>query len=188
MKLKVLILTSTIGINKVILPFVLPRAQISALKGIAYIPGELRDKIQILIRPRPGNQDLRMYKNLGLGDMLIPSETSLEENIINSDLIVTLNNYQTSLSHAIRLDKPIIMFTNDKSLLKWGMMSYSEKYIELGTTISEIGEFWSTLKRIQMDNKILEEMQIRTKEFYNKYWNTTECPTIVDAILEEIDN
>lgn len=181
--------------NQFIYPlYINPKIQMEAIRILNSPPDDLKEKISIKMKVHPFFSELELFKALGKETInnVLPTDTQLKPVLDETDLVIGVNYFGSALFHALKNNKPVILFVNDEFFEKSNTKAGS-LFDLLGNSIRVIrtsGELWDLVRKFFTDPSESAQMKTDVFKFSDEFLNNSNFPiirTVIEGLLQRDD-
>ena len=185
-KLRVVALLNPIADGQNLIPLITARAQLEALRVLAAAPPDIEKKVDICLKVHPSYNDLGIITAASedLPDKALPPESDLEQLLEETDLFVAVNYMGSALVPVLLAGKPCIYLLTESQVMlarpDWNLTLLME-----GTTLVRNGhDLWHTIRAFDSDPDVKFKMELKSRQYSEKYLDTSRLPTMPELIKE----
>jgi hypothetical protein len=147
--------------------------------------------LEIKIKVHPGWPELDLIRmaDEDLFSKVLPVDYPLQSALQWADLVVVLNATTTAVLHALRAEKPIILFYTDINLYRKTYVFGKRADILMpgGESVQDSNQFWDIVRTFFTDPDMRQKLQDRTHKFSHEYLDDTKYPRIEEIIRELLE-
>lgn len=181
----ILVLLEPTSVSGSLIPLIMLKAQMEALRALGNVPVHLKNKVQVLFKVHPYTQDLEVIAatDSRLSAQVLPPDTDLHSVLRVTWLVVATNYTGSALMHVVHTGKPLIHFLTDKTQFDrhFGRLKL---FLEAGDIVQTDRELWETVERLLENPATYEHAALRTREFCRIHLGrNVTSPTIGEAVL-----
>ena len=169
-----------------LIPLITARAQLEALRVLAAAPPDIEKKVDICLKVHPSYNDLGIITAASedLPDKALPPESDLEQLLEETDLFVAVNYMGSALVPVLLAGKPCIYLLTESQVMlarpDWNLTLLME-----GTTLVRNGhDLWHTIRAFDSDPDVKFKMELKSRQYSEKYLDTSRLPTMPELIKE----
>jgi hypothetical protein len=186
-KINILVVTGPAMLNMPLMVTSTARERTADLEGLAATPPDLLERVNLAFKSHPSIKENWDYRLAGIGqDRVLPLDSSMDDALLTTDVLVTLNYAGNPSCLAMRKGIPVI------SCLTEGNISYRNPYMNrlvvAGLLAENPAATWEYISRLMDDNGFRDAVIARQNEFYKTWlrpkrddWNTWLRETIEEG-------
>ncbi len=179
---RILALTTAIQYQGCLSPMHSPRVQLAALEVLTNPPEDLVEKLSLRFKCHPGFPQLELFLAIdsSVEPAILKPASELALALDECDLVLLVNNLGSTLVHAARSGKPIILFWPDPLVAAPELLA--DVVAEAGVVARTPAELWSLIRDFFTRPQMADHLRTKSREFSRRFLDSSSYPTVTQEV------